>query len=200
MPPLVPGAEGVVLDATLRYDPADPYAVKATFRAGDASVSWMLGRELLHRGLVDATGDGDVRVWPDLDADDEPAVMVRLSSPDGQAVLCLDADALQAFLARTFSLVPLGQEGAASRRHGLGDKNLLLIAGHYRILAALVFIHSGWDDESFSRWNSLRSTAAGTAEWDDRRAPADVAKRLDDKQGDLDRENGAFAPRGSRIG
>lgn len=108
---LVPGAEGVVLEATLRYDPADPYAVKATFRAGDASVSWMLGRELLHRGLVDATGDGDVRVWPDLDVDDEPAVMVRLSSPDGQAVLCLEADALQAFLARTFSLVPLGQEG-----------------------------------------------------------------------------------------
>ena len=71
----------------------------------------MLGRELLHHGLVDATGDGDVRVWPDLDADDEPAVMVRLSSPDGQAVLCLDADVLQNFLARTFAVVPLGQEG-----------------------------------------------------------------------------------------
>ena len=41
---LVPGADGVVLDATLRYDPSDPYAVKATFRAGEASVSWMLGR------------------------------------------------------------------------------------------------------------------------------------------------------------
>jgi hypothetical protein len=108
---LVPGADGVVLDATLRYDPSDPYAVKATFRAGEASVSWMLGRELLHHGLVDATGDGDVRVWPDLDADQEPAVMVRLSSPDGQAVLCLEADVLQNFLARTFAVVPLGREG-----------------------------------------------------------------------------------------
>jgi hypothetical protein len=108
---LVPGADGVVLDATLRYDPTDPYAVQATFRAGEASVSWMLGRELLHHGLVDATGDGDVRVWPDLDAEDEPAVMVRLSSPDGQAVLCLDADVLQNFLARTFAVVPIGQEG-----------------------------------------------------------------------------------------
>jgi len=108
---LVPGADGVVLDATLRYDPSDPYAVKATFRAGEASVSWMLGRELLHHGLVDGTGDGDVRVWPDLDDEDEPAVMVRLSSPDGQAVLCLDADVLQNFLARTFAVVPIGQEG-----------------------------------------------------------------------------------------
>ena len=108
---LVPGADGVVLDATLRYDTCDPYAVKATFRAGEASVSWMLGRELLHHGLVDATGDGDVHVWPDLDVDDEPAVMVRLSSPDGQAVLCLEADTLQDFLARTFAMVPFGQEG-----------------------------------------------------------------------------------------
>ncbi len=108
---LVPGADGVVLNATLRYESGDPYAVKATFRAGETSVSWMLGRELLHRGLVDATGDGDVHVWPDLDADNEPAVMVRLRSPDGQAVLCLEADTLQDFLARTFALVPLGQEG-----------------------------------------------------------------------------------------
>jgi hypothetical protein len=37
--------------------------------------------------------------------------MVRLSSPDGQAVLCLEADTLQDFLARTFAVVPFGQEG-----------------------------------------------------------------------------------------
>jgi len=108
---LVPGADGVLLDATLCYDTSDPYAVKATFRAGEASVSWMLGRELLHQGLVDATGDGDVHVWPDLDADGEPAVLVRLSSPDGQAVVSMEADMLQGFLARTVAAVPFGQEG-----------------------------------------------------------------------------------------
>jgi hypothetical protein len=32
---VVPGDEGLLLTATLRYEASDPYAVEATFRAGD---------------------------------------------------------------------------------------------------------------------------------------------------------------------
>ena len=45
-----------------------------------------------------------------------------------------------------FDIVSLAEEGAAPRRHGLGDKNFLLVGCHCRLLAALVFIRSGWDE------------------------------------------------------
>ena len=44
---VVPGDAGVPLPVTLRYDPADPYAVYATFRTPDGSVEWVFARELL---------------------------------------------------------------------------------------------------------------------------------------------------------
>ena len=107
---VVPGDEGLRLTATLRYEVSDPYAVKATFRAGDEAISWVLGRDLLSDGLMAECGDGDVRVWPTTDGDAE-VVMLQLSSPDGCALLAADAHGLEAFLARTYDAVPLGYEG-----------------------------------------------------------------------------------------
>ncbi|GAB3588935.1 SsgA family sporulation/cell division regulator [Angustibacter peucedani] len=107
---VVPGDEGLLLTATLRYEVADPYAVEATFRAGDESISWVLGRDLLSDGLLHECGDGDVRVWPTTDGGTS-VVMLQLSSPDGCALLAADAEGLQAFLARTYDAVPLGYEG-----------------------------------------------------------------------------------------
>ncbi len=117
---VAPDDLGLVLRATLRYEPSDPLAVEATFRAADESISWVLGRDLLSAGLVAEVGEGDVRVWPagwgshDAVAPDEdggPAlVMIELSSPDGRATLAVGADDLQAFLARTFEVVPQGAE------------------------------------------------------------------------------------------
>ncbi len=48
---VVPGDDGLMLRATLHYEPTDPFAVNATFRAADESISWVLGRDLLAEGL-----------------------------------------------------------------------------------------------------------------------------------------------------
>src|ERR1044072_6700001 len=57
-PPLPP-------PAGLRYDPADPYAVHATFHTGaEETVEWVFARDLLAEGLHRPTGTGDVRGWP----------------------------------------------------------------------------------------------------------------------------------------
>lgn len=107
---VVPGDEGLLLTATLRYEARDPYAVEATFRAANEAISWVLGRDLLSDGLLGDCGEGDVRVWPTTDGD-RRVVMLQLSSPDGCALLAADAKGLEAFLKRTYDAVPLGREG-----------------------------------------------------------------------------------------
>jgi len=106
---VAPGAEGLALTATLKYVVSDPYAVEATFRAGDQGISWVLGRDLLSDGLLSECGEGDVRVWPTVE-DGREVVMLQLTSPDGSALLAADAEGLQAFLERTYDAVPLGYE------------------------------------------------------------------------------------------
>jgi len=112
---VAPGDEGLRLTATLRYRPVDPYAVEATFRAGDEAISWVLGRDLLGEGLIRASGDGDVRVWPTAETDEHgersPVVMLQLSSPDGRALLAAPADDVRAFLEQTYAVVEPGFEG-----------------------------------------------------------------------------------------
>jgi hypothetical protein len=101
----------LILDAELRYRATDPLAVEALFDAGgSAPVRWVFSRDLLVNGLDHRTGDGDVVVWPTTDRHGQPAVHVRLSSPDGAALLEAPAGVLREFLADTFLLVPLGSE------------------------------------------------------------------------------------------
>lgn len=107
---VAPGAHGLPLMSTLRYQASDPFAIEATFRAGPDSISWVLGRDLLNDGLLAECGEGDVRVWPAIE-DRRRVVMLELSSPDGRALLAADADALEAFLQRTYEAIPLGYEG-----------------------------------------------------------------------------------------
>lgn len=100
------------VDAELRYTAADPFAVEALFDTGTGNpVRWVFARDLLATGLVGRTGDGDVAVEPAVDDDGVQVVCVRLSSPDGVAVLEAAADTVSAFLASTFAMVPLGFEG-----------------------------------------------------------------------------------------
>ena len=112
---VAPGDEGLRLTATLRYQPSDPYAVEATFRAGDEAISWVLGRDLLGEGLARVSGEGDVRVWPTVDLGDRGEqthlVMLQLSSPDGRALLAAPAEDVGAFLAETYEVVAPGTEG-----------------------------------------------------------------------------------------
>jgi len=98
------------LDAELRYDKRDPYAVAASFDTGATSVCWVFGRDLLARGLFSPTGEGDVHVWPCLDASGRAVTMVELNSPEGKALMQAQSQELSDFLRRAEALVPSGSE------------------------------------------------------------------------------------------
>ena len=96
--------------AQLRYDATDPYAVTATFFLGDGlEVAWVLGRDLLTRGLHQQTGDGDVVLRPSTGAA-ATEVELMLSVPDRHVRMTLPADSLSAFLRASHHVVPPGTE------------------------------------------------------------------------------------------
>lgn len=106
--------EPVAVPARFRYDPADPYAVSATFHTepGAEPITWTFARELLATGLEQPAGLGDVQVWPSPWATPYgDLVILALCSPDGQAMLEVPRTKLLRFLRRTYVLVPRGQEG-----------------------------------------------------------------------------------------
>jgi hypothetical protein len=117
----------VPLMAALSYTSADPYAIRMAFDVGtDEPVEWTLARDLLAAALHAREGIGDVRAWPsaascDPDAGVTPAgggadghaiLNIAMSSPFGQAQFEVSAQAIAAFLARTYQAVPAGQESA----------------------------------------------------------------------------------------
>jgi len=115
------------------YSGSDPYAVRMAFHVGtDEPVEWIFARDLLAAGIDSRQGEGDVQVWPspmscaetdDLDMIGAPApqgaqgsggevLNIELSSPFGQAHFEAPAQAMSAFLARTYQIVPAGKEGS----------------------------------------------------------------------------------------
>ncbi len=98
------------VEADLRYDVRDPFAVTACFDTGSTKVQWVFGRDLLDQGRYEPTGDGDVHVWPCLSARGEAVTIIELSSPDGEALLQARAIDVNDFLRRTEDLVALGSE------------------------------------------------------------------------------------------
>jgi hypothetical protein len=100
------------LEASFGYDPADPYAVTATFRTAAGSVVWTFARELLSRGLTSPTGVGDVHIWPCLDSVGRAVVIIELSSPDGELVAQAPTQEVYRFVSRSLALVPAGLESA----------------------------------------------------------------------------------------
>jgi len=125
---VVPQQTIVPLVASMYYSGSDPYAVRMAFHVGtDEPVEWIFARDLLAAGTESRQGDGDVQVWPssasvaettDLDligAADPEATLgkvlnIELSSPFGQAHFEAPAEAMSAFLQRTYQIVPAGQE------------------------------------------------------------------------------------------
>ncbi|MFI9730954.1 SsgA family sporulation/cell division regulator [Streptomyces sp. NPDC052092] len=96
--------------ASLRYETADPYAVRTVFYDGaEEPVEWVFARELLTAGLHLPAGIGDVQVWPcrsrGLDV-----VCIALTSEEGEALLHAPTRVLEAFLKRTETAVPSGTE------------------------------------------------------------------------------------------
>lgn len=99
------------LNAELHYAAEDPLAVEAYFDDGSSNpVRWVFARELLAAGMKELTGDGDVVIWPTIDAEGEVAVQMRLNSPHGDALLEASAAELDEFLAATWRMVPPGTE------------------------------------------------------------------------------------------
>ena len=122
---IVPQQTIVPLVASVYYSGDDPYAVRMAFHVGtDEPVEWIFARDLLAAGIESRQGEGDVQVWPSLMscADDDDLDMtgpqgaggkvlnIELSSPFGQAHFEAPAQAMSAFLQRTYQIVPAGQE------------------------------------------------------------------------------------------
>ena len=107
---VTPGEGAVPLPVELRYSPADPFAVRATFRTGHGlGVCWVFARDMLASGTRTPTGEGDVRVWPAAH-DEGSTVYISLCSPDGRALLEAPANLLREFISRTYVAVPPGTE------------------------------------------------------------------------------------------
>jgi hypothetical protein len=98
------------LDAELHYDPRDPYAVTTVFMTGSSQVRWTFGRDLLTEGLYEPSGDGDVHVWPCLDAAGHAVVIIELCSPDGEALVQARTGDLSTFVERMAKAVAPGSE------------------------------------------------------------------------------------------
>ena len=125
---VVPQQTIVPLVASMYYSGSDPYAVRMAFHVGaDEPVEWIFARDLLAAGTKSRQGEGDVQVWPsavsvaeagglDLIGAAEPeetrgkVLNIELSSPFGQAHFEAPAEAMSAFLQRTYQIVPAGQE------------------------------------------------------------------------------------------
>jgi Streptomyces sporulation and cell division protein, SsgA len=118
---VVPQQTIVPLVASMYYSRRDPYAVRMAFHVGtDEPVEWIFARDLLAAGIEARHGEGDVQVWPSptscadsedlLDRDLGAVLNIELSSPFGQAHFEAPAEAMSAFLRRTYQIVPAGQE------------------------------------------------------------------------------------------
>jgi hypothetical protein len=108
---LLGGAVGTTVPVTLEYRREDPFAVAMVFTvsAGTGRVRrWVVDRELLMAGLVtsDWVGDGDVKLGRASDA----YLVIRLTSPDGEATLLFPLAEVSKFVGQVLVEVPLGLE------------------------------------------------------------------------------------------
>jgi len=108
------GPDGVIvaLPVGLHYSSQDPYAIRMSFDAGTGEpVKWTFSRDLLAAALHGREGIGDVRAWPSAaSAGGKKILNIVLGPPAGCAYFEASAAGIEAFLARTFELIPVGQE------------------------------------------------------------------------------------------
>ncbi|MGW0561381.1 SsgA family sporulation/cell division regulator [Streptomyces sp. NPDC003016] len=96
--------------ATLRYDRADPFAVRMGFpppaTLEGVEVSWVFARELLATGTDTRAGLGDVQVRPY----GYGRTVLEFHAAEGTAMVHIRTADLRRFLRRTHALVPVGDE------------------------------------------------------------------------------------------
>lgn len=101
----------MTIPGELGYSSTDPYAVTTTFFTAGGDVVWTFARDLMVRGLTAPAGDGDVHVWPCLDAEGQAVVIIELHSPDGELLVQVPTKDVYRFVNRTLAAVPIGTEG-----------------------------------------------------------------------------------------
>jgi hypothetical protein len=103
----------LTMSVTLRYDSADPLAVRIVFPAevslNGKPVTWAFARDLLEVGLHMPSGGGDVQIWPCGRAQ----TVLELHAPDGVALVQFDTAVLLRFLTRSYAVVGRGTEQRA---------------------------------------------------------------------------------------
>lgn len=98
------------LRAEFRFDRNDPLIVSVTFRPEiGPPVTWKIGRDLLHDGLLAPTGTGDVRIWPRI-SEGRPMLRLRLERCGMGVLFELDLHRVEDWLFETYDLVPPGEE------------------------------------------------------------------------------------------
>lgn len=106
---------------TVHYDQIDaPDLIEFRFHTR-RPVRWLIGRDLLANGLMEAVGDGDLRIQPSPDTDE---VAIRVRTPEGVAVIRLPWNPIAGFVRATCDRVPRGTE-----YDGLDWNRLLPAAG-----------------------------------------------------------------------
>ena len=107
------GAGEAELDAELRYDPADPFAVSLAIgtECGEP-VIWTFARDLLSAGIAQPSGEGDITIEPDYAGDlDSDERMLRITlATDCLATMLTPTSKVVEFLVETFTVVPTGSE------------------------------------------------------------------------------------------
>ncbi|MEU1598506.1 SsgA family sporulation/cell division regulator [Streptomyces sp. NPDC005708] len=100
----------IPMRAEFRFDADDPLVVAVTFLPKDEPpVTWHISRELLYGGLVEASGTGDVQVWP-LRVHRRWMVRIRLECRGRAAQFEVDLRAVEDWLHETYTAVPMGEE------------------------------------------------------------------------------------------
>lgn len=100
----------VPMRAVFHYDPCDPLTVSVQLLPPQGpAVTWVVSRDLLYEGTQGRSGMGDVQLWPSLSCS-RPMMYMRLESRGMTALFEVDLPRLQAWLLRTFDLVPPGTE------------------------------------------------------------------------------------------
>jgi hypothetical protein len=116
---VVPQQTIVPLVASMYYSGSDPYAVRMAFHVGtDEPVEWIFARDLLAAGIEARQGEESVAETGELDVIGAPesrgipgkVLNIELSSPFGRAHFEAPAEAMSAFLQRTYQIIPAGQE------------------------------------------------------------------------------------------
>lgn len=102
--------DAMPVEAELRYEPDDPYAVTVAFLSGPDEVCWTFARDVLIDGVDRPTGDGDVHVRPCLDSHGHSVVIVELLSPHGVALVQARTRDLRPFINEMTAAVPAGAE------------------------------------------------------------------------------------------